>query len=146
MVQLRQQVGTGARAPEFAILTATRSGEVRGAIWSEIDLEAACWTIPQERMKAGREHLIPLSAPAPALLKNFKKTRSADNDLVFASVKGGKTLSNMTLTAVLKRMGLGDITAHGFRSSFRDWAGETTGFPREVIEHALTHQLKDKAE
>jgi len=146
MTQLRQQLGTGARALEFAILTATRSGEVRGATWSEIDLETACWTIPQERMKAGREHLIPLSLPALALLKNLKKTRSADNDLVFASVKGGKALSNMTLTAVLKRMGLGDITAHGFRSSFRDWAGETTAFPREVIEHALAHQLKDKAE
>lgn len=142
MVKLRQQEGMGARALEFAILTAARSGEVRGATWSEIDLEGHTWTIPADRMKAGKEHRVPLSAAALGLLKALP--RVGGTDLVFPGIKG-QPLSDMTLTAVLRRMQV-PATTHGFRSTFRDWAGERTAHPREVIEHALAHQLKDKAE
>ena len=142
LVDLRQQEGLGARALEFAILNAARSGEVRGATWSEIDLEAAVWTIPAGRMKAEKEHRVPLSAESLALLGALP--RMVGTDLVFPNAKNA-VLSDMTLTAVLRRMGV-PVTAHGFRSSFRDWAGETTAYPREVIEHALAHQLRDKAE
>ena len=142
LVDLRQQEGLGARALEFAILNAARSGEVRGATWSEIDLEAAVWTIPAGRMKAEKEHRVPLSAESLALLNALP--RMVGTDLVFPNAKN-TVLSDMTLTAVLRRMGV-PVTAHGFRSSFRDWAGETTAYPREVIEHALAHQLRDKAE
>lgn len=140
MADLRQQPGVGAKALEFAILTAARSGEVRGATWSEIDLGGAVWTIPKERMKAQKEHRIPLSEAVLALLNAQK----GNNDLVFPNLKG-KMLSDMALTQVLRRMSV-PVTAHGFRSSFRDWAGETTAYPREVIEHALAHQLRDRAE
>jgi integrase len=142
LVNLRKQEGLGARALEFAILNAARSGEVRGATWSEIDLDAAVWTIPKERMKAEKEQRVPLSAEALALLNALP--RMIGTDLLFPNAKN-TVLSDMTLTAVLRRMGV-PVTAHGFRSSFRDWAGETTAYPREVIEHALAHQLKDKAE
>ncbi len=142
MVELREQAGMGARALEFVILTAARSGEVRGASWSEIDLDAAVWTIPAGRMKAKKEHRVPLSDAALKLL--HATPRIGGTDLIFPNTKG-TVLSDMTLTAVLRRMGVA-VTAHGFRSSFRDWAGETTAYPREVIEHALAHQLKDKAE
>ena len=142
MEKLRGQEGIGARCLEFAILTAARSGEARGAKWSEIDLDKRVWVIPAERMKAGKEHHIPLSDAALKLLKSLP--RIVDNDLVFPAPRG-KQFSDMTLTAVLRRMNTG-VTAHGFRSSLRDWAGETTAFPREVVEHALAHQLKDKAE
>lgn len=154
MIELRKQAGMGALALEFAILTAARSGEVRGATWSEIDLEARRWIIPVERMKAGKEHHVPLSDAALDLLKRLPGL--AESALVFPAPRGG-VLSDMTLTAVLRRMQGDDapiwtdtggeaITVHGFRSTFRDWAGETTAYPREVIEHALAHQLKDKAE
>ena len=142
MVELAKVEGMGARALEFAILNAARSGEVRGATWAEIDIEAGVWTIPAERMKAEKEHRIPLSSSALELLHNLPKIDASE--LLFPSNKG-TVLSDMTLTAVLKRMQV-PVTAHGFRSTFRDWAGETTAFPREVIEHALAHQLKDKAE
>ena len=143
MSELRQQSGIGARALEFAILTAARSGEVRGATWQEIDWEAKAWIIPGLRMKAEKEHRVPLSTEAINLLNALP--RHDDTELIFASNK--KTiLSDMTLTSVIKRMKRTGITAHGFRSTFRDWAGETTAYPREVIEHALAHQLKDKAE
>ena len=141
---LRKRKGTAARALEFTILTAARSGEVRNADWSDMDLERALWTIPDERMKAGKEHEVPLSDAALAILM---ATPEADRTgLVFPGARQGKPLSDMTLSAVLKRMGQLDITVHGFRSTFREWAGETTGHPREVIEHALAHQLTDKAE
>jgi len=144
MAELAKVEGMGARALEFAILTAARSGEVRGATWAEIDEQAGIWTIPAGRMKAEKEHRIPLTAPALALLA--KLPRIAGTDLMFPNSKEKPTaLSDMTLTAVLRRMGQ-TVTAHGFRSTFRDWAGETTAYPREVIEHALAHQLKDKAE
>jgi len=111
--------------------------------WRELDLEDAVWTVPASRIKAGREHRVPLQPAAIALLGE-----SGDLDeLVFPSpVKEGKPLSDAALTAVLERMDRGDITVHGFRSTFRDWAGETTSHPREVIEAALAHKLKDKAE
>lgn len=141
---LRNRDGTAARALQFTILTASRSGEVRNADWREIDLDRAMWTIPAERMKASREHVVPLSDAALAILT---ATPDADRTgLVFPGMKEGKAQSDMTLSAVLKRMDRADLTVHGFRSTFREWAGETTGHPREVIEHALAHQLADKAE
>ncbi|USX25765.1 integrase arm-type DNA-binding domain-containing protein [Oxalobacteraceae bacterium OTU3CINTB1] len=144
MVDLRQREGIGARAVEFAILTATRSGEVRGAQWQEIDVDAALWTIPAERMKAGREHRVPLSTYTLALLKNMPRL----GDVVFPGKTDTTALSDMSLTAVLRRMGRKDITVHGFRSTFRDWCSESVAnsFPREVCEHALAHSLPDKTE
>jgi Integrase len=141
MAELRKRNGMSARALEFAILTAARSGEVRGASWGEIDLEAQIWTISATRMKAGKEHRVPLSEEAVTLLKALPSI--ADKGYVFPAARGGQ-LSDMALTAVLRRMERGDLTQHGFRSTFRDWAGETTAYPREVIEHALAHQLKLK--
>ncbi|MBI5791698.1 MAG: tyrosine-type recombinase/integrase [Rhodocyclales bacterium] len=141
MAALRQQEGIAARMLEFAILTAARSGEVRGATWSEIDLAGAVWTIPASRMKAKKEHRIPLSDTAVKLLKALPQ----DSEIVFLSPTG-KQFSDAAMSKLLDRMGRADLTAHGFRSTFRDWAGETTAYPREVIEHALAHQLKDKAE
>jgi integrase len=142
MVRLRQMQGSGARALEFAILTAARSGEVRGMTWAELDLQVGIWTVPASRMKAKKEHRVPLSNEALALIK--AQPRIAETEFVFAGA-GGRMLSDMTLTATLRRMEVA-ATAHGFRSTFRDWAGERTAYPREVIEHALAHQLKDKAE
>ncbi|MBB1525588.1 integrase arm-type DNA-binding domain-containing protein [Pectobacterium carotovorum subsp. carotovorum] len=143
MEQLRNRVGVSARALEFSILTVARSGEIRGAEWDEIDFEGKMWIIPAERMKARKEHRVPLSDAAVALLKALP--RFANNNLVFPAPRGGQ-LSDMSLLAVLKRLGRDGLTQHGFRSTFRDWAGETTSHPREVIEHALAHQLADKAE
>lgn len=144
MAELAKVEGMGARALEFAILTVARSGEVRGATWAEIDEKAGIWTIPAGRMKAEKEHRIPLASTTLALLA--KLPRIAGTDLIFPnSNEKPSALSDMTMTAVLRRMGQ-TVTAHGFRSTFRDWAGETTAYPREVIEHALAHQLKDKAE
>jgi integrase len=133
----------GARALEFAILTAARSGEVRGATWDEIDLDRAVWTIPASRQKTAKEHRVPLSKPVIKMLKELP--RMAGTCIVFPG-SSGRALSDMSMTATLRRMGRPDITAHGFRSTFRDWAGETTAYPREVIEHALAHKLRDKAE
>jgi integrase len=143
MSDLRKRDGISARALEFSILCASRSGEVRHASWAEIDLVGKIWTIPAVRMKAGREHRVPLSDDAAALLRGAP--RIDGSEFVFPAPRGG-ALSDMALTAVLKRMKRGDLTQHGFRSTFRDWAGETTSYPREVIEHALAHQLADKAE
>ena len=143
MGDLSNRTGVGARALAFTILTAARSGETRGMTWSEVDFENQIWTIPAQRMKAGKEHRVPLSDAALAQLG----TRRDNDALVFESeAKPGKPISDMSMTAVLRRMGHGGITVHGFRSTFRDWAGETTGFPREVIELALAHGIKDKAE
>jgi integrase len=143
MAALRSRDGTAARALELCILTATRSGEVRNADWSEIDLERATWTIPAERMKAGKEH-VPLSNAALAVLT---ATPEADRTgLVFRGTTAKKPLSDMSMTAVLRRMGRAEVTVHGFRSTFREWAGETRAADRDVIEHALAHQLKDKTE
>ncbi|MDD2177751.1 tyrosine-type recombinase/integrase [Acidovorax sp. D2M1] len=145
MVELRAKEGLGVKALEFAILTAARSGEVRMATWSEIDIDRKEWVIPAGRMKAGKEHTVPLSKSALDLLRNLPKLEGCE--LIFPSAtKENKPLSDMTLTSILRRMGHTDITVHGFRSSFRDWAGDTTHFPKEVIENALAHRLKDKAE
>lgn len=140
---LEHRDGVAARAVRFAILTACRSGEIRGAAWDEFDLQAQVWTIPAERMKAGKEHRVPLSGAALAILE----ASSRNCGLVFPGRKGTQ-LSDMSLTAVLRRMGRGDITVHGFRSTFRDWCSEAVGnaFPREVCEHALAHSLPDKVE
>ncbi|MDF1856493.1 integrase arm-type DNA-binding domain-containing protein [Pseudooceanicola sp.] len=141
--ELSRRSGVAARALRFTVLTAARSGETRGLKWDEIDLENRIWTIPGDRMKAGKEHRVPLSADAIACLG----PRRGDDTLAFESeTKPGKPISDMSMTAVLRRMGRNKITVHGFRSTFRDWAGETTGFPREVIEAALAHGIKDKAE
>lgn len=144
MNDLRSHEGNSAKALEFSILTACRSGEVRGARWTEIDMNRAIWTIPAARMKAGKEHRVPLSATVLKLLTALPSDNHDKNELVFPNGRG-ETLSDMALTMVIRRMNR-DFTAHGFRSSFRDWAGESSAFPREVIEHALAHQLKDKAE
>jgi len=140
--RLQARKGTAAIALEFAILTAARSGEVRGATWQEFDLKKREWIIPAERMKARKEHRIPLSDRAIEILTEIPKSQG--DEIVFKAARGG-VLSDMTLGAVLKRMEV-PVTTHGFRRTFRDWAGETTAFPREVIEHALAHRQKDKAE
>lgn len=144
MVTLREQEGIAARATELAILTATRSGEVRGAVWDEFDLDNAIWTIPPDRMKAKKEHRVPLSVQAIKLLKTQKE--QFPNGLAFPGMKEGKPLSDMSLTAVLRRMERNDITVHGFRSSFRDWAAESTGYPSEMVEMALAHTIGNKVE
>ena len=143
MAELRSKEGVSARALEFAILTAARSGEVRGAKWTEIDLQNKIWTIPAERMKAGKEHRVPLACQVITLLKALPREENIDH--VFLAPRGGQ-LSDMSLTAVLRRMGRSGLTQHGFRSTFRDWAGETTTYPREVCEHALAHRLADGVE
>lgn len=140
--RLRDRSGVAALALQFCILTAARSGEVRGATWGEINFKKSEWVIPAARMKAGKEHTVPLAPVAMQILKALP--RGGPDEIVFKAKRGGM-LSDMTLSAVLKRMEV-PVTVHGFRSTFRDWAGETTSFPREVIEHALAHQLKDKAE
>lgn len=142
MKLLREQAGASARALEFAILTAARSGEVRGATWAEIDLDAGLWVVPAERIKMGKEHRVPLSPVAIKLLKKLPR----EGELVFAGIREDVALSDMSLTAVLRRMKRTDITVHGFRSTFRDWCAESTNFPREVCEHALAHSLPDKVE
>jgi len=144
VAKLREAKGVGAMALEFLILTAARSGEVRGAVWSEIDFENKLWTVPAERMKAGREHRVPLTGRALAILEQaalLRRPAAGDDSeaLLFPSAKVGRPLSDMTLSAVLRRMGLGQYTVHGFRSSFRDWVGDCTTFPREVAEAALAH-------
>ena len=128
---------------EFLVLTAARSGEVRLARWDEIDLDAEVWTIPAERMKANREHRVPLSCRAAEILQAARALRNGIK-LVFPSPRG-KPLSDMTLSKLLKEQGV-QAVPHGFRSSFRDWASEETNHPREVIEAALAHQVKDKVE
>lgn len=143
---LRKREAVAARALEFTILTAARSGEVLGATWGEIDLDGAVWTVPAARMKAGREHRVPLSVRAVALLDDLYSAETTEpSDPVFPSAKGGKPLSGMAMAMLLRRMGSA-VTAHGFRSAFRDWASETTGFPHEVCEMALAHTIGNKAE
>ena len=141
MVLLRKAHGMGARALEFAILTAARSGEVRGATWDEIDLSEKVWTVPSSRMKAKKEHRVALCDEAVALLEALPHR----SGLVFPAPRGG-VFSDMTLTAVLKRMERSDITAHGFRSTFRDWCSEKTNYPRDVAEMALAHAIENKVE
>jgi integrase len=126
------------------ILTATRTGEVIGARWDEVDFDGKIWIVPAARMKAGREHRVPLSPPVAAILEEIKELR--ESDFVFPGGKRDRPLSNMAMLAVLRRMGRDELTAHGFRSTFRDWAAEGTNFPREVAEAALAHTIADKVE
>jgi len=133
-----------ARALEFLILTAGRSGEVLDAKWSEIDLERAIWAIPAERMKAKKEHRVPLTNAAMAILTALNDTKR--NDLVFPGNAANKPLSGMAMTMLIRRMKVENITVHGFRSSFRDWAGDQTSFPREVAEGCLAHTIGNAVE
>jgi integrase len=141
---LRGQEGIAAPALEFTILTAARTAEIIGARWDEIDFHEKVWVVPGARMKAGREHRVPLSTAALAILETMKKFR--ESDFVFPGGKKSKPLSNMAMLKVLERMGRDDLTAHGFRSTFRDWAAECTNFPREVVEMALAHTIENKVE
>lgn len=124
-----------AQAFEFLILTASRTNEVLGATWAEFDLDVGLWTVAKTRMKSGREHRVPLSDRAIEILRAQPRNR-----------KRPFPYSNMAFLQILKRLGRGDITAHGFRSSFRDWAGDCTNFPRDVAEAALAHAVEDKVE
>lgn len=142
---IRARESMGRLALEAVILTACRSGEVRLAEWPEIDLEARSWTIPAERMKAGREHVVPLSNAACRLFERMKAHKRINSDLVFHGQGKGKPLSDMTLTKALRDMGRQE-TVHGFRSTFRDWVAEQTTYPREVAEAALAHVNSDEVE
>jgi integrase len=144
MVELRQQEGVAARALEFSILTVGRTGEVLGARWSEIDFKARLWTVPGERMKAGKEHRVPLTEAALSILAAMQEVR--EGDYVFPGGRARRPLSNMAMTMTLRRMGRADLTAHGFRSTFSDWCSERTNFPAEVREMALAHAVGDKVE
>ncbi|WP_321803882.1 tyrosine-type recombinase/integrase [Burkholderia sp. BCC1988] len=144
MATLAGAAGTATRCLEFTVLTACRTGESIGALWSEIDLDAAVWTIPAERMKAKRSHRVPLSDAAVRLLSTLP--REQDNDHVFIGTRAGKGISNMSMLAVLKRLKRTDLTVHGFRSCFRDWAAERTQFPRELAEAALAHIVGSETE
>jgi integrase len=155
LAALREREGPAAACFEFAILTAARSGEARGATWAEIDLNAATWTVPGVRMKAGREHRVPLSDAAVAVLERMlaahraqhgAKAKPAPEAFVFPGGRDGKPLSENAVMALLARMKRDDITMHGFRSTFRDWAAEATAYPREVAEAALAHVNKDRVE
>jgi integrase len=148
LAALREQEGVGARALEFAILTAGRTSEVIGARWSEIDLLDKIWTVPAARMKAHREHRVSLSPRAIAILEDMQRLHLADEggSFVFPGGNAGKPLSDMSFLMLLRRMGRGDLTGHGFRSSFRDWAAERTNFPSEVAEMALAHAVGSKVE
>lgn len=141
MGALRKRDAVAALALEFAILTGARTGEIIGASWDEVDLDKAVWTVPASRMKAGKEHRVPLSARALEILKAAEKLRS---EWLFPAVKGGK-LSSMAMTMLLRRMKV-DVTVHGFRSGFRDWAAESTGYAHEVAEMALAHTIENKVE
>lgn len=145
LAELRRKESVGGLALEALILTAARSGEVRGAQWQEIDLVHGLWTIPAERMKAGREHVIPLSTPALAVLKRAQSVREARSDLVFPGQRRGKVLSDMTLTKICRDAGL-DAVPHGFRSAFRDWTAEETEFDGDIAEMALAHVVGNRVE
>ncbi|MGX0962614.1 integrase [Bradyrhizobium japonicum] len=141
MVKLRAMDGASAPAVEFTVLTAARSGETRGAVWSEIQDDV--WIVPPERMKGGREHRVPLVPRALEILERMKKRRTSD--IIFPGFRDNRPLSDMSLSAVLRRLKV-DATVHGFRSSFRDWAGDATDFPRELAEAALAHLVGDETE
>ena len=148
MDDLRRRKGVSIKALEFLVLTAARSGEVRGMTWAELDMEAKVWTIPGARMKAGKEHRVPLSDPAIALLKVQKRIEGSE--LVFAAPRGGP-LTDAAMNELMRGMGYTDAAGekcvpHGFRSSFKDWAAERTNYPRDLIETALAHALESKVE
>ncbi|MEQ1865631.1 MAG: site-specific integrase [Micropepsaceae bacterium] len=144
MSELRVRDGIAARALELTILTAARTGEVTGAQWQEIELEEKVWTIPEGRIKGGREHRVPLSDRAVAILKKIPR----EGQFVFPGARKGHAISNMAMDAVLRRLGYKDgrATVHGFRSTFRDWAAERTAYPNHVVEMALAHSVGNKVE
>jgi integrase len=142
---IKERLSMGRLALEAAILTATRSGEVRGARWAEVDLDAATWTIPADRMKAGKEHIVPLSSAAADVFKRAADLRIEASDLVFHGSKRGHPLSDMTLLKVL-RDAKEPFTVHGFRSAFRDWVADQTNVPGEVAEAALAHAIPNAVE
>jgi integrase len=144
VARLHEQTGLAALALEFTILTAARSGEALGAKWSEIDVEEKLWTVPAGRMKGSREHRVPLSNRALTALARARKLQT--NDYVFPGQNRGRPLSGMSMEMLLRRMKVESATVHGFRSSFRDWAGDKTSFPREVAEAALAHAIGDETE
>jgi integrase len=144
VADLRGREAFAALALELCILTAARSGEILGMRWDEIDLDKKIWTVPAHRMKAGREHRVTLSQRAAAILVRLTKNRSSD--FVFPGQRRDKPLSNMAMEMMLRRMKIANATVHGFRSSFRDWAGNETGYPRELIDTALAHAVGDKAD
>jgi integrase len=147
MATLRTRGGLPARALELAILTAARSGEVLEARWTEFDLKEAVWTVPASRMKARREHRVPLSEAALAVLNKLLPARdAAAGDFVFPGARDGRPLSNMAMEMLLRRMGRDDITVHGFRSSFRTWVAEATAYAGDVAEAALAHAKGDRVE
>jgi integrase len=148
LVALRDQGGIGARALEFLILTAARTGEVIGARWSEIDLLDKVWTVPAERMKARREHRVQLSPRPLTILREMHELQSGHHasDFVFPGRKPGQSLSNMAFLMLLRRMKYSDLTAHGFRATFKTWASERTSFQNEIAEAALAHVIGDKVE
>jgi integrase len=139
--------GTSARALEFLILCASRTSEVQGMRWREIDLKEAIWVVPASRMKAGREHRVPLSARAMQILRDQRHDEQSPSpdDYVFPGARPGRPLSSMAFDMLLRRQGL-EVTTHGFRSTFRVWCAERTSFPREVAEAALAHSLTDRVE
>jgi integrase len=145
MTRLRERESWGRLALEAAILTAARSGEIRGAKWSEVDLEKALWTVPAERMKAGKEHVVPLSPAALRVFRRAYELRTESCPFVFHGAKRDKPLSDMTLMKVLRDHGE-SVTAHGFRSSFRDWVSEDTQFSGDLAEAALAHAIPNKVE
>ena len=144
IAKLREREAASALALELCILTAARSGEILGMRWSEIDLDKKIWTLPADRMKAGREHRVPLSPRAVAILHKLEKLKAGQ--FVFPGHAPNKPPSNTAMEMVLRRMNIRGATVHGFRSSFRDWAGNVSNFPREVVETALAHVIGDKAE
>jgi integrase len=146
LVKLREQDGIAARALEFTILTAARTGEIIGGRRSEVDEKNKVWTVPAERMKAGKEHRVPLSDRALQILADVNTSGDKCDDFLFPGRSRGEPLSNMAMLTVLRRMGRSDLTVHGFRSTFRDWAAERTKFPNEVTEMALGHAIGDKVE
>jgi integrase len=144
MTELRCRTGSAARALEFAILTAARTGEVIGATWVEVDLRAGVWTVPAGKMKAGKEHRVPLAPRAGEILREMAEI--SQSDFIFPGDGEGQPLSNMALLMTLRRMRGGSLTVHGFRSTFRDWCAEQTNFPREIAEAALAHVLENRTE
>lgn len=146
MARLAEAKGTAARCLQFLILTTTRSAEARGARWNEIDLDAALWVIPGARMKAGRDHRVPLSEPALAILREMMALKRRPDGLVFPGGRPSSPLSDVALSKALAVAGGGGATVHGMRSTFRDWCAEATAYPREIAESALAHTNKDKVE
>lgn len=144
IAKLREREAPSGLALELCIITAARSGEILGMRWPEIDLDKKIWTVPADRMKAGREHRVPLPTRAVAIVRQLEKLKAGE--FVFPGQARNKPLSNMALEMVLRRMKIENATVHGFRSSFRDWAGNVSSFPREVTETALAHVIGDKAE